>query len=221
MNEEHDNQHRQVWDLIPWVVAGSASAAERLLVQQHVSGCTDCLAELTFHRDLLQGMQANDLAQNPVAEAEAAWQQMQSRIERSDAQKTTDTTRQTAASPLHRPRRGAATQRWLVAAVLVQAVGLAALATLLQQRQPLANYQTLSTPVTTHAALRLVPAAGLPMGELAALLSTHGLQIVESSVDGSVLGLALGPAAQGDAAALAARLRGRPGVLLVEPVRQP
>ena len=33
--------HRQAWDLIPWLVAGSASDAQTALVQQHAAGCAD------------------------------------------------------------------------------------------------------------------------------------------------------------------------------------
>jgi hypothetical protein len=54
---------------------------------------------------------------------------------------------------------------------------------------------------------------------LSALLASHGLQIVESNADGTVLGLALtGPTGTpGVLQNLATQLRAEPGVLLAEP----
>ncbi len=212
--------HRQAWDLIPWVVAGSASEAEVSLVHQHAATCTDCGEELAFHQRVKAGMQAAAPApHSPEPALAALW----ARIEQTQAAPLASTADTAAAATTPEPRW----TRWLVAAVLVQAVGLAALAALLFERPHDAPYQTFSSaaPATatpaTPATLRLVPAASLPVGRLQTLLADNGLQIVASSRDGRVFSLAPVAGLAGHAAAPAmtmtlARLRAEPGVVLVE-----
>lgn len=210
--------HRQAWDLIPWVVAGSASAAEASLVHQHAATCTDCCEELAFHQRVKAGMHAAGPApHSPEPALAALW----ARIAQTQAVPLSSTAETPAVPTSPEPRW----TRWLVAAVLVQAVGLAALAALLFERPHDAPYQTFSSaaPATataaTPATLRLVPAASLPVGSLQTLLADNGLQIVASSRDGRVLSLAPVAGLAGHAAAPAmilARLRAEPGVVLVE-----
>jgi Putative zinc-finger len=210
-------QHREMWDLIPWVVAGSASAEDCQRLQRHAATCEDCRDELAFHHQVQRGMQAS-VASTPSPEP--ALQRLWARIDQ-------DAVPPSLAPPRPAGHKPAATwHRWLSAAVVVQAVGLATLAGLLMARKNEGQYQTLSTtpptltPTSSAATLRLVPAATLPAGQLAALLSQHGLHIVESSQDGTVLGLALLPQAQATPHDVALRLRLAPGVLLAEPIAQ-
>ena len=49
--------HRKAWDLIPWILNGSASAQDRLLVHEHLNQCEDCRAELDFQRSLQTALQ--------------------------------------------------------------------------------------------------------------------------------------------------------------------
>jgi Putative zinc-finger len=221
MNEFHDSVHRQVWDLIPWVAAGSASNADQQQVQQHLVDCDDCRQEMAFHQDLVRGMRqhpATASAQGSDEAAEAALQRLWARV----AHHSGHTATPALVAAVVNTRPPAHHTRWLMAAVLVQAVGLAALAGLLLNNWREAHYQTLSTPpatTTTAVQLRLVPAPTMPLGQLSALLALHGLQIVDSNADGTVLGLTLTPAASTPAAlqALAVQLRAAPGVLLAEP----
>jgi Putative zinc-finger len=216
MNDGQDNGHRALWDLIPWVAAGSASAADRQRLQHHLRGCDSCRQEMAFHQDLVLGMHSQRSEPDANTNADAALQRLWARLD-------SDTT--AAAPPPAAPTRGPrATNpllRGLMAAVLLQSVGLAALAGLLLTSGRDAPYQTLSTPApaTAGVQLRLVPAPSLPMSGLSALLSAHGLQIVESNADGTVLGLALvaGAGSPATVQALAHALRRQPGVLLAEP----
>jgi hypothetical protein len=219
MNELHDSLHRQVWDLIPWVAAGSASDADQQRVQQHLLGCDDCRQEMAFHQDLVLGMRSPSA--QPLAEpgADSALQRLWAQVDNSQHLRPTPLPAASVA-PLAGTRPLAGPARWLMAAVVVQSVGLAALAGLLLHHWGDAPYQTLSTPSApaTVVHLRLVPAATMPVGQLSALLATHDVQIVETNHDGTVLGLAA-PASSTPAAlqALVARLRAAPGVLLAEP----
>jgi hypothetical protein len=208
MNELHDSLHRQVWDLIPWVAAGSASDADQQRVQQHLLGCDDCRQEMAFHQDLVLGMRSPSA--QPLAEpgADSALQRLWAQVDNNQHLRPTPLPAASVA-PLAGIRPLAGPARWLMAAVVV-----------LLHHWGDAPYQTLSTPLApaTVVHLRLVPAATMPVGQLSALLATHDVQIVETNHDGTVLGLAA-PASSTPAAlqALVARLRAAPGVLLAEP----
>lgn len=203
MDHTDTSAHRRAWDLIPWVVAGSASDEERRCVDEHAAACTDCRDELAFHRQLQAGM---SLPANDLPPAEPALQRLLARID------------QAPALPQPVPAHTALWPRALAAAVVVQAIGLAVLGGMLLERPRLADYQTLSQAAAPSAArIRLVPAPSLRLGELQALLGRTGLQVVHSNADGSILGLA--PRAAGAPLSdLIARLRAEPGVLLAEPV---
>lgn len=211
--------HQQAWALIPWVVNCSATEAERAMVADHVAACEDCRDELTFQRLLHAQMNAqmntqmNAVAVAPV-DTEAA-------LQRISAALNAEMHSQPAAPPPGLPPRP---QRWvrvLAAAVVVQAVGLAALLGVISQRPRPADYQTLSRaePANAAAVLRLVAAPSMTLGELQALLARSGVAIVETSADGVALGLALQPGTARDTALAA--LRSAPGVLLAEPVAAP
>ncbi|WP_077038371.1 zf-HC2 domain-containing protein [Pelomonas sp. KK5] len=192
--------HREVWALIPWVLNGSASAEDGEQVRAHLRECADCRAEYEFQQQLRQGM-AQPL---PAAEVDAGralgrfWQQGEE-----------------PARPA--PRR----RSWLAAAVIVQAMGLATLGTLLALRSP-AEYRVLgSQPAATRAVIRIVPAPGMQVGELRALLARSDLQLVETGAELGHLGVALAPGARFGRDEALQRLRAEPGLLLVEPVVAP
>ena len=42
--------HRLAWDQIPWIVNGSLSETERLVVESHLQACADCREEFEFQR---------------------------------------------------------------------------------------------------------------------------------------------------------------------------
>ena len=204
----HAAEHRQAWDLIPWVLNGTASEAERALVRAHLLGCADCRAAYEFEQRLQHGMALEDGP--PVMDAERGLRRFWADVP--------------AANVPAAPRRPL--QRWLVAALLVQAVGLAGLGTLLGLRggeHGGDDYQVLSRPEALPAAasIRIAPAPGLQVGELRALLARSDLQIVQASSDASQLALALAPGARFDRAQAIALLRAEPGILLAEPIGAP
>lgn len=200
--------HRRAWDLIPWVVNATASAADRALVEQHLAGCADCREEFAFHLRLRDGI-AQDAP--PPHAVEPAWARLQSRLDRVEGEHAND-----AAEPVRVPRRS----RWigaLAAMVALQSIALATLAGLWLGRD--APYQTLSRAAEAPpAVVRLVPAPTLALGELRALLDRSGLRIVQSSGDGAILGLAPQPGHAVAVDTVVATLRSNPAVLLAEPI---
>ena len=216
MNDERSSGlHRRAWDLIPWLVAGHASPAERHLVEQHASGCADCRDELAFHDSLQAGMRA---APAPTPDPEPALQRMWARIDAADGAAAGEP--RSAPSEVGRPP--ARWTRWLVAALVVQAIGLATLGGRLWERPAPPSYETLTgsaaAPVRAAPSIRLVPAPALRLGELQALLAHAELRVVESSADAAILGVAARPGSAATLAETLLRLRADPGVLLAEPV---
>ncbi|CAN5334690.1 hypothetical protein BH11PSE10_BH11PSE10_18040 [soil metagenome] len=245
MDEEKSgpqSPHRLAWDLIPWVVNGSASEDERRSVEAHRLQCADCRDEFEFQQRLFDGMAgprpgADAAPPQDLPDAEQALQRFWGGVAPAPlaAHMSTHTATHTAAhltvqlaaqlaanKPLGRwsqPRW----QRALIAAVVVQALGLAAALGYIglgagQDGRP-AAYEVLSEPAAAapgRASIRLVPAPGLQMGELRALLARSDLHVVQASVDAAYLGLALAPGARFSAAQALQRLRAEPGVLLAE-----
>lgn len=226
------NEHRQVWDAIAWVVAGTATPEQRRLVQAHLPHCAHCRDELELQRNIHRGMQdaprsasaagAAGAAGTTVSDAEEA--SIQAGLDRlwardRDAGPATPVEGRRGASAND---GGSRTTRWLTAAVAVQAVAMCVLGLRLwSDGHPPADYVTLSQPAAlpAGAVVRLVPEERVDMGRLRQVLTHHGLRIVGADEDASSLLLApLQPAPVTAVPAMVERLRAEPGVLLAEPV---
>lgn len=212
MNDERQRVHHEVWQAIPWLVNGTASIEDRRLATSHLSACTDCRDEFALQAAICRGLDA-DMPASPDAAAAASFARL---LERIDNEAELDT----GSAPA---RRGVA-ERWLpglVAAVVVQAIGLAALAAFVLARAPVAPasvYTTLSAPAErdASAAIRLVPTPELSVGALQRLLAEHGLRIVDGNAERPIYALA--PTRDIDLAATLASLRARAEVRLAEPI---
>ncbi len=215
---ERPDEHRQIWDTIAWVVAGTATPEQRRMVQAHLPHCAHCREELALQQQIHRGMQ--DPAALPVDEAA-----IQSGLERLWARERDAG----PAGPVAPAQGGRAANdasprltRWLSAAVAVQAVALCVLGLRLwPDGHAPADYVTLSQPATLPAAasLRLVPEEHVDMARLRQMLARHGLRIVGADEDASSLLLAPArPDAPDTTSAMVGQLRAEPGVLLVEPV---
>lgn len=202
-------QHRQTWDLIPWLVNGTASAGDRALAETHLAACTDCRDEYAFQARVHAGLGVE--AGSP-GEVRSAFDRLLERIDSEQALESGN-------APATRQRR---LLRGLAAAVLVQAIGLAALATWSIDRHRVDEapaYRTLSAPeaVPAEASLRFVPSPELSVGQLQRLLGEHGLHVVGTNDSGTIYTLAPVVPGRSDPDVVA-RLRAAPGVLLVEPI---
>ncbi|OWQ82971.1 hypothetical protein CDN99_27560 [Roseateles aquatilis] len=213
---DQPNEHRQVWDAIAWVVAGTATPDQRRQVLAHLPRCAHCREELALQQRIHQGMQ--DPADLPVDESA-----VQSGLDRLWARdREAGPAMPVAGSRGRAANDGGRLTRWLAAAVAVQAVALCVLGLRVwPDVHPTADYVTLSQPAALPAGaiVRLVPEERVDMVRLRQLLLHHGLRIVGADEDASSLLLApLNPAAAPSGTALAGQLRDEPGVLLVEPV---
>jgi len=216
--------HRRAWELIPWVVNGTASATEREAVEAHLEGCADCRGELEFQR----GLQATIAAQSRVeGDVRESWQRLRHRID--------------AAAPAapaqrldsRRGRAGRLQMRWLVAAMVVQAIGLAGLGAALWSRPYAlgglaaaapgvpAAYRTLSSTeaAAPAATIRVVFAPEVTVAQVQSMLAAAHLQVVAGPSNVGVW--TLGPARDSsrDATETALReLRARTEVRFAEAV---
>jgi hypothetical protein len=202
-------QHRQTWDLIPWLVNGTASTTDRALAEAHLSACADCRDEYAFQSRVHAGF---GVEAGVPGEMRPAFDRL---LERIDAEQAAVG----GTLPVSRQRR---LLRGLAAAVVVQAIGLAALATWSIERNRVDEvpaYRTLSAPeaMPEDASLRFVPSPELSVGQLQRLLGENGLHVVGTNDSGTIYTLAPVVPGRSDPDVVA-RLRAAPGVLLVEPI---
>ncbi len=200
------SEHRRAWDAIPWVVAGSAPMADVDLVTRHLVRCASCREEIEFQQRLHRRLHE---AVPPAADPEPGLQRLLARIETADI---------AGAAPPHLAQRAPQAQRWLAVAVMVQAVGLAALGLALLGPPRDGDFRTLSSAQPARAAsLRLVPGPELQFQALQRLLAELRLEIVSAAPDGSSLGLAASDGSADTVAAALPRLRSQAGVRRAEP----
>jgi predicted anti-sigma-YlaC factor YlaD len=110
----HDDEHRELQELLPWYVTGQLEPGEHARVGAHVETCPECQAEVRFQ----QRLQA-EIAQLPL-EVEEGWVQMKRRLEAEG--------RARPAAAIRRASR--VSQRWLgwgIAAALTVVVGVSAI----------------------------------------------------------------------------------------------
>jgi hypothetical protein len=108
--------------LLPWFVTGTLPEEERSVVKDHLAGCPQCRADETRE----QRMRAVIAADAAVEYApQPGLQKLLSRIEEFD-RALPCAARQKGARAQSAPPRDSRLIRWLVAAVVVQAVGLGA-----------------------------------------------------------------------------------------------
>lgn len=221
MDNDPNAAHRRAWDLIPWVVNGSASDDERRLVEHHADVCADCREEYDFQCRLRDGM-APPTTSTALDTAQALGR-FWGRIDAEQAVRLWDK------QPEEPPRSHETVRRWsgrrwqsaLIAAVVVQALALATLLGMLWERPHSAEYRVLTEPQAVAADIRLVPAPGLALSELRALLERHGLQVLQANSDASHFAVGLRPGAGLSVAETVKRLRAEPAVLLAEPMGPP
>jgi hypothetical protein len=216
MNNLHKGagDHRRAWDVIPWVVNGTASASEQQLVEAHVEQCADCRIELARQRRLQTAVAQEMPAPTDV---DAGLKRLFKRIDES-ADHRIDAAH---GSAVRRRWQGiGAIHHWLVAAVIVEAVGLSAFGVAFVLRGATEHeYQTLSdaVPTAARATILIVPAPTMQLGELQQHLQALKLTLV--SGPNAVGAYTLAPYGERpNAEAQVASLRALPGMQLVEPI---
>lgn len=211
-------QHQEVWNLLPWLANGTASADQVREAEAHLQLCPACRAELARERQLARGLR---LPAPQAPQAEAGLRRLMERLDQAGAP---------AAAP--GAVRGRPAPRWQGARLALVGIGLVELLALValvfagwRLSQPAATggepaYVTLSqaAALPEAARLRLVFDPQRPVAELNALLQAERLQVVAGPSPSGVW--SLGGAGAADADAVARRLRKVPGVLFAEALAQ-
>lgn len=198
------HNHDHCWELIPWTVNGRASELQQQAVLAHAEHCSECRQELARHRALQQHMRGDD---ELVTTATPSWQKLVAEIDALPASSPA------AHDRIRRP--------WLVAALWIQLVAIAALAGALfhstRAREP--AYSTLSAAAPQSAArgdVRIVFAPDAPLHSIHQLLHTIDCDIISGPSEAGVYTLALRQ--RGEVQSVIQTLRQRPEVLFAEKV---
>jgi hypothetical protein len=211
--------HQEIWGLLPWLANGRADATQRQRAEAHMADCADCRTELAREQRLaaamsLPSMQGPDVSQGLT--------RLMHRIDHAESVRAPRLPRIAAGGG------SGATIRLSTAAVLgaLQLALVAAAAAWWLNGQtpaeaPAGGYQTLTqapaAAVPASAGLRVVFHAGQPIGELQALLVTHGLAIVSGPTEAGVFTLLpTAPLTSRELDAVASDLRRSPAVAFAE-----
>jgi anti-sigma factor RsiW len=209
--------------LLPWHLTGQLDADEAARVEAHVQACAVCRADLEQQRELravLRGSDRVDYAPQP------SLQKLMIRIDELDRELPDATPTPAAPRAVSTTPRRFAPTRWLVAALLVQTVGLGLLCTLLWGRSttatPAASYKTLTAPPSltagSAAQLRVVFAPGTTVEAMGQLLREAQATIVSGPSEAGAYALALAPARAASLDASLGRLRTDARVVFAEPI---
>jgi anti-sigma factor RsiW len=205
----HGDRHRQIQALLPWYAAGALDAAETAEVRDHLAACAECQAELAAERRLTEEMRAAELEAGPAGGVDASWRRF----------------RQAAAA--ERPRRplpafapGWLRPGWLPLAFAAQACALVVVGAFLGRTfAPAPAYHALSAPVPVRQGNAVVVfRPETPERTLRQILVSGRARLVDGPTDANAYVIATDEA---ERAAVLARFRARPEVVLAEPVDPP
>jgi hypothetical protein len=195
----------RAWEAMPWVLQGSATQKQGDWLKSHLDQCASCRAEFAQQTRLRLAMSLP--CEIPV-DPDAGLGRLLGRLDTPDALD-------------ERPRSRSVSwfTRALVAAVLIQALGIGALGVKLWSAGERPLYRTFSeTPVSAPAgAIRVVPDASMTLADWDALLHALQLQVVGGPNDVGAYTVAPTSAASTTRQALQ-RLRATRGIRLAEPV---
>jgi anti-sigma factor RsiW len=205
--------HAEAWTLLPWLVNGRISDEDREWVAPHVDGCEECRREVEAQRAIAGQMRDEPLPQ--TLNVERSFGKLWTRIEASEAAVPA-----TEAQSLPTERRGSSrTVRWLAAAVVVQAVGLATLG-LAAWNGGSGEIVTVTDPAPVlsgeRSGIRLVFDPATSVGTMNEVLDRHGLTIVSGPGSAGVITAELSGTASPET--VAATLSGDPNVRFAQPV---
>lgn len=199
----------QAWELMPWVLQDNATEEQGERLLEHLARCESCSAEFAQQSRLRLAM---SLPADVHVDAEAGLQRLLERLD-------------TPAPRLASHGRPGQWLTWaLVAAVLVQAVGIGVLGTRLSTAGAAATYRTLSTPSPAVApgAIRVVPDAHMSLADWDALLHTLRLKVVGGPNEvGAYTVVPDGDVASAQPQRALQQLRATRGIRLAEPVATP
>ncbi|AIF46949.1 anti-sigma factor family protein [Dyella japonica] len=205
LTKDTDKDCAKAWEAMPWVLQDSAPAEQSAWLTEHLAGCEACREEFAQQSKLRLALA---LPTGIQLDPEAGLRRLLGRIDAEEAD-----------APAAPARTGSWVTRALVAAVLVQAVGMGILgAELWSSDGAHSSYRTLSDSAqrTLPGAIRVVPDTGMKLAEWNALLHSLQLDVVNGPND--VGAYTVVPAHASSAPDALRQLRAARGIRLAEPV---
>jgi hypothetical protein len=194
----------RAWDLMPWVLQDSATQEQAEWLNDHLMHCEACRAEFAQQRRLRMAM---SLPSDLPIDANVGLRRLMGRLDAPEIQEVPQSSRW--ANWL---------TRGLVAAVLIQALGIGTLGVKLWAAGENPSYRTLSQEAVPAApgAIRVVPDAAMRLAAWDTLLQTLRLQVVGGPND--VGAYTVVPTGSTPTADILQQLRATRGIRLAEPV---
>jgi hypothetical protein len=195
----------RAWEAMPWVLQETAPQEQSEWLSNHVAHCESCRAEFAQQNRLRAALA---LPSDIQVDANVGLRRLLGRLDMPDIEVV----------PV-RARSGNWLNRALVAAVLVQAIGISVLGANLWSTNGSSQYRTLSQDAAPAApgAIHVVPDAAMKLADWNALLRALRLQVVSGPNDvGAYTVVPTGPAST--AGNMLQQLRASRGIRLAEPV---
>jgi hypothetical protein len=184
MSSRIPDTHAEAWALLPWLANGRIAPEDREWLEAHLQVCADCRAELASQRLVASHVNDEESAfpQPAASEEQRSFNKLWARIEASESAATPATGTTGVAVPVPRSSR---TVRWLAAAVVVQAIGLAMLGLTLNNQKAGDGFITVSKlePRLHAPGVSLAFAPETSMGTVNTLLTHQGLSLVAGPGD--------------------------------------
>jgi Putative zinc-finger len=213
--------HDDVWHALPFYVNGTLRGQARADVEAHLASCTECRAELVTQTQVRDTIVREDVRQES---AQVSFDQLWDRIGEDAAVAEAREGKALSPAPAVPRARTSRTMKWLVAAVVVEGIGLATLSAMTwsQGLSVAPDYRTLSSQEAPlpGGQIRAVFAPDLKLAEFQGLLSSSKLSVVGGPTEAGVYTLALEDTSASVDNALG-HLRGNASVRFAEPIARP
>jgi anti-sigma factor RsiW len=184
-------EHRDSWDLLPWLVNGRLSDTERGRVEAHLRGCETCRTEAAVQRQLCEAMAADTGVEKLPT---PGLLRLRGRMDASEAcgplAESAKHAVPRALQPWRRPRVRAAAA---AAAVAALAIGATLLWEGSARQADRGDYYTVTSagPQLPEVVIRAVFAPQITLSELQAFLDDAHLKIVAGPTEAGVYSLAM------------------------------
>lgn len=202
LTKDTDRDCSRAWEAMPWVLQDSAPQEQSAWLTEHLAQCEACREEFAQQSQLRLALA---LPTDVQLDPEAGLKRLLNRID-DEAQETAT-----------HVRTGTWFTRALVAAVLVQALGIGVLGVKLWSEDAAQPYRTLSNPAQTAmpGAIHVVPDANMKLADWNGLLHSLQLQVIGGPND--VGAYTVVPAHAASTQDTLQQLRAMHGIRLAEP----
>lgn len=213
---ERSREHREVWDLLPWLANQRLTDAQATRVERHLQHCELCRAELGVQQELRDAIRKEEAI---VLAPQTSFNKLMQRIDNDETSTVEMEAKVTAPVTTARTSR---MPKWFAIAASLQVVTLGALLGSLgwqkHEVQTAPRYATLTAPgpIAKGPVLRVVFDDQTKLVDIHELLKSIDARVVAGPTDAGVFTLALNDKGSSLDAAVT-RLRGDAHVVFCEP----